>query len=290
MKVSRALSLISVGVVGVVGVAAAGALRFEARADAPVVATVVKLHGHWTLNGGAEIRDGQGLPAGAVIAPQSGGGKPDSTWALLVYLRGTGQLVGCKKFDATCHLPIQLPQSAGGDPALNLGDNIAHSFSTASDHGRHVSDHVRSALRGGAILEEGVVALKGTTLDVGSFVSSAPNGAYELRLRDVDPAHPPADDLFVKFTWNGAGATPVDVGALEPGLYEVQLFDASGSYPRTDPAWLGVVPAPGYAAAAGRFAAVRRIVAAWGPDADAYVVERFLHAGLQLVVNEDVAR
>ncbi len=287
MNIARALSLVALAAAAAAGVGAA--VVVEARADTPVVANVLAVHGHWTLNGGGEITGSTDLPGGAVIQPQAGA-KPDSSWKIILMLRGTGQLIGCKKYDGTCRLPIHLPQSAGGDPTMNLADNIAHAISISSDHRRFLPNHVRSALRGGAVLTERVVTLDGTKLDPNAFVAGAPAGTYKLRLRDIDPAHAPTDDIFVKFVWDQNHTAPVEVGELKPGVYEVQLFDGSGSYPRTDPAWLGIVAHGDYAAADARFTSVRTLVASWGPDADPFVVERFLRAGLEYVVDGDVTR
>jgi hypothetical protein len=251
----------------------------EAAADI-VIGYVAELHGDWQLYlGGADSDDmqklgkGQNIPAGAAIRIK--------TPSLDDYIVIVGLDLNileqrrCRRVE-TCNSPILLPEkaeregSAGGFASL-LRDAWARLRNEPYQPSLH-------RVRGGALMTDGVVALRERSVDLRDIMRYARAGRYALT-RSEDAGRQQTGAQRMVFAWKPE-TTTIAVGDLSPGLFDIneESAVATRSQGKDPPARILVCFPSAYFDAVSSFRKVLDVTDSWTDSVDPDTTRAFLRS------------
>jgi hypothetical protein len=128
------------------------------------------------------------------------------------------------------------------------------------------------------MMTDGVVALRGRSIDLGDIMRYARAGRYVLtRTEDADRQREGHNEQYLH--WDPQSTTTVPVGDLSPGLFDINEEAALKTWPGNNPPARILICAPStYLEAATVFRKARDSTDSWTGSADADTTRAFLRS------------
>ena len=256
------------------------------------VGYVLEIKGTWTLQGGSKLLfQGEGVPAGGVIRNQS----PSDYDRIIIFdLNGnplkhikcrSGSCNECRKSGA-CYDPVQPLPAVEAKPgfAAVFVDVVMKLIVGEPD--RYSVHRVR-----GGKLADGVAQLTGGQLDLSSIFGEQEKDQYYLRFKSVKSEAGSAgsrEQEPIIFEWDPAKPSPVSVGKLQPGLYELVLLegDPNGYTATGISAWTLVSSPDDYEKVSSFFRQASALAQKWQDQVSLEVANGYLRAYLDSLAGQ----
>jgi hypothetical protein len=241
--------------------------------------------GSWLVNGHPVV-PGQAVPAGGRIRVAKPASSETARSSITIVLLNNQALhVGCDAPHA-CEKDYVLPSSLLEQPSLGqrLTDVALALF------GQRPARYVPAIARGGAEapVEDAVVELSATGVDMRSSLGKLTSGSYRMRFGTPDHGATP-DPRAAQFDtiWSHEHLVPTAVTGVQEGLYELTVV--SRSIPRTGggDAWILILSGARYTRAAADYQVVRTAVQEWDRSVPASARRTFLRAFLESLAEQD---
>ena len=237
---------------------------------------VLDIYGKWRMEGkeNRQLSMGEALPIGAAIRAVNP--EQRDNYITIAYLDGQAKIYACS-VRATCYQPIEMPKTK---PKPSTYTAIVEAVKRLF---RHDPYQYVSALSRSEELKEGVVELRGRRINLQPMFRNMRKGFYLLLLEPISEGVPPAAEIeTLKFLWNPGQPTPLQVGRLKPGAYNVVLLDpySSSLEPLGIDAWMVVATPENYEAAQQQFNYTMKLIESWKNNVKPDAARAFLRASL----------
>ena len=244
---------------------------------------VLDINGEWYLGSVSpqNLRKGSAVPGGGVIKARS----PQEVSNLIVIADLNGRIIEKRhcRDQVSCSRPIQLPSSSQNRQSLasRIIDAVMGLWGTEA-----VKYKTFGSRESSRALREAVVSLKDGNIDLQDVFVSKSEGSYLIRF--VLPANQRRIALGpLDFRWRPGNQALIAVGALGPGLYEVELLERNSQEPDVGTeAWLVIASPEQYQELSSSFREAVKLTESWRGDLRRTTVSSFLRAYLDHLASE----
>ena len=250
--------------------------------DRPVAAYVLSVRGDWIADTAPHtlIRKGTSLAPGTQVRPATGAKETD----FIVLVDADNRVVQKRCQVDRCEEGVLVAKPV--DPSA-----FSQIIAAVTDLWRSDDKRYRSLLSRGAALQETVLQLKGTRLEVCPVLAATERKQSRvemvpLRTEGVN------DPLDFDVRCDSAQGTGVSPTGMQPGLYSIELLD-SGAETHGGPAektWVLVARSPDFEQVSRRFIYAQQQTLSWKDTADPTVVRSFLRAYLDYLATNSLGR
>jgi hypothetical protein len=238
---------------------------------------VLDINGEWYLGSVStqNLKKGSAVPGAGVIKARS----PQEVSNLIVIADLNGRIIEKRycRDRGSCIRPIQLPSTSQNQPSLTSRIINAVMGLWGTEPVKYKTFGSRESSKA---LREAVVSLKDGNIDLHDVFINKSEGPYLIRF--VLPANQRRIALGpLDFRLGPGNQSPIAVGALGPGLYEVELLDRNSQEPDIGTeAWLLIANPEQYQELSSSFREAVKLTESWGGDLKRTTVSSFLRAYL----------
>lgn len=240
-----------------------------ASAEKNIIGHIAKIRGDWQLypdgadsSTAEKLAKGQGVPAGAAIRINT-----PSAQDYIVIIGLDLSVIEERRCEGkdTCHSPILLPQKNEKQGASDKFISLLNDVWVRFEHEEYQPSFHRMR---GALIADGIVALRDHTLDLKDILGNEKPGRFVLTSTEAAD-RPNATIHATKFSWNASITTIVPAPALSPGLFDINFDNdedasATARRPKNDaPACILVCEPSTCPDAIALFGAIRDLTASW---------------------------
>lgn len=240
--------------------------------DRPVGAYVLSVRGDWIADTDPHtlIRKGTSLVPGTEVRPATGANEAD----FIVLVDADNHVVQKRCRVDDCDQALRVSKPVNPSPFSQI-------IAVVTDLWRSDDKRYRSLLSRGTALQEGVLQLNGTRLNVCPVLVGTKKKQTRIEIVPLRPTGA-SDPLEFEIRCDSAKPTDVAVTGIQPGLYSIELLDgAAGTHVgRAEKTWVLVARSPDFEQLSRRFSYAQQQTLGWKDTADPTVVRSFLRAYL----------